>query len=370
MQLPRGVLHRVAIFLVCCTAWLGCVGAASAEPITVEGNRRVDTQTIQSYFTNGVAEGVKSLKETGLFASVTTRQGPGGLVVHVVENNVINRVAFEGNSKIKSEQLQVEVSSKSRGAFDPALAQADVGRIQEIYRRAGRADATASYRTVDLPNGKVDVVFTVDEGSKTGVKAIEFSGNQAYSSRKLRGLMQTTEMNLLSFFKTSDVYDPDKIASDEELIRRFYLRNGYADFRIINTDVKFNPEEKGYNISIAVDEGQQYKVAAVSVDSRLRGVSNDQLSPFLRTEAGDVYNGDDVEKTVDVLTRETGPARLCLRPGPPTRRPQCRRSHRIDPVRDRRRSARLHRAYQHPRQHPHARLRDPPRVRYRRRRSL
>ena len=306
MQLPRGVLHRVAIFLVCCIAWLGCVGAASAESITVEGNRRVDTQTIQSYFTNGVAEGVKALKETGLFASVTTRQGPGGLVVHVVENNVINRVAFEGNSKIKSEQLQVEVSSKSRGAFDPALAQADVGRIQEIYRRAGRADATASYRTVDLPNGKVDVVFTVDEGSKTGVKAIEFSGNQAYSSRKLRGLMQTTEMNLLSFFKTSDVYDPDKIASDEELIRRFYLRNGYADFRIINTDVKFNPEEKGYNISIAVDEGQQYKVAAVSVDSRLRGVSNDQLSRFLRTEAGDVYNGDDVEKTVDVLTRETG----------------------------------------------------------------
>ncbi|MCW6510395.1 outer membrane protein assembly factor BamA [Lichenifustis flavocetrariae] len=279
---------------------------ASAEPITVEGNHRVDTDTIRSYFTSGTAEGVKSLKDTGLFSSVRTRQGPSGLIVTVTENSVINRVAFEGNSKIKSEQLAVEVSSKSRGAFDPAVAQADIGRIQEIYRRAGRADATASYRTVDLPNGKLDLVFTVDEGSKTGVKSIEFTGNQAFSARKLRGLMQTTEMNLISFFKTSDVYDPDKIATDEELIRRFYLRNGYADFRIVNTDVKFNAEEKGYDISIAVEEGQQYKVAAVSVDSRLRGVTSEQLTPFLRTEAGDVYNGDDVEKTVDVLTRETG----------------------------------------------------------------
>ena len=306
MQLPRGVLHRVAVFLVCCTAWLGCAGIAAAAPIVVEGNSRVDTGTIQSYFSNGVAEGVTALKNTGLFSSVTTRQGPNGLVVRVVENTVINRVAFEGNSKVKAEQLAVEVNSKSRGAFDPAVAQADIGRIQEVYRRGGRADATASYRVVDLPNGKVDVVFTVDEGSKTGVKTIEFTGNQAYSSRKLRGLMQTTEMNLLSFFKTSDVYDPDKIASDEELIRRFYLRNGYADFRIINTDVKFDPAEKGYDVNITVDEGQQYKVAAVSVDSRLRGVSNDQLNGFLRTEVGDVYNGDDVEKTVDVLTRETG----------------------------------------------------------------
>ncbi|MDX7952001.1 outer membrane protein assembly factor BamA [Lichenihabitans sp. Uapishka_5] len=306
MQLPRGVLHRVAVFLICCTAWIGSAGFASAEAITVEGNSRVDTATIQSYFTGSTADGVKALKDTGMFSSVTTRQGPGGLVVRVAENTVINRVAFEGNSKVKSEQLTVEVQSKSRGAFDTAVAQADIGRIQEVYRRGGRADATATYRVVDLPNGKVDVVFTVDEGSKTGVKSIEFTGNQAFSSRKLRGLMQTTEMNYISFFKTSDVYDPDKIATDEELIRRFYLRNGYADFRIINTDVKFNPEDKGYNVAIAIEEGQQYKVAAVSVDSRLRGVGNDRLSGFLRTEVGDVYNGDDVEKTVDVLTRETG----------------------------------------------------------------
>ncbi|HEU0164524.1 MAG TPA: outer membrane protein assembly factor BamA, partial [Thermomicrobiales bacterium] len=289
---------------------IGCLSPAFAESITVEGNHRVDAETIRSYFTGTdsahVAEGVKGLKATGLFTSVRAQQGRGGLVVSVTENGIVNRVAFEGNSKVKSEVLQAEVLSKSRSAYDPAVVQADLDRIREVYRRAGRADATVTSRTVDLPNGKFDVVFTVDEGSKTGVKEITFAGNQAFSERKLRGLMQTTEMNLLSFFKTSDVYDPDKIATDEELIRRFDLRNGYADFRIVNTDVKFDAEQKGYLVKITVDEGQPYKVAAVSVDSHLRTVSSDELSPDLRMEVGDVYDGDQVEKTVDAITRDTG----------------------------------------------------------------
>ena len=310
MRLPRGILKRAAILAFSVAAIFGSVQLASADDIAVEGNSRVDSDTIRSYFTGTdaahVAEGVKALKNTGLFKTVRTGGGGGHLVVQVTENNAINRVAFEGNSKIKSEVLQAEVQSKSRGVFDPALVTADVEHIHEVYRRAGRADATVSYRTVDLPNGKIDVVFTVDEGSKTGVKEINFTGNNAYSSRKLRGLMQTTEMNLFSFFKTSDVYDPDKIATDEELIRRYYLRTGYADFRIINTDVKYDPEEKGYIITIAVDEGQPYTVASATVDSRFPDVGSADLLPDVRLEAGDVYDGDQVEKTVEAVTRDMG----------------------------------------------------------------
>lgn len=276
MRLPRGIHETIAILAVCAAALFGSIQVAAAQDITVEGASRIDPNTVRSYFPStdaaGIAKGVKALKDTGLFKSVSTSGGGDRLVVRVVENNAINRVAFEGNSKIKSETLQAEVQSKSRGVFDPAVAQADVEHVRDVYKRAGRADATVTYRTVDLPNGKIDLVFTVDEGSKTGVKEINFTGNQAYSARKLRGLMQTTEMNLFSFFKTSDVYDPDKIAQDEELIRRYYLRNGYADFRIINTDVKYDAEEKGYIVTIAVDEGQPYTVASVTVDSRFPDV--------------------------------------------------------------------------------------------------
>lgn len=307
MRFYRGVLNRAAFLAFCLVALVGSINLAAAQDIDVEGNSRVDSDTIRSYFSGtDVAGGVKALKDTGLFSSVKVTGGPGHLIVRVSENNVINRVAFEGNSKIKTEVLQAQLSSKSRGVLDPTLIQGDLQKLKEVYRRSGRADATVTYRTVDLPNGKLDVVFTIDEGSKTGVNDIEFTGNNAFSSRKLRGLMQTTEMNLLSFFKTSDVYDPDRIAADEELIRRYYLRNGYADFRIVSTDVKYNPEDKGYNINIAIDEGQPYTVASVTVDSRLADVSGADLTPQLRFEAGDVYDGDLVEKTVEALTRELG----------------------------------------------------------------
>src|ERR1700745_2097395 len=111
-----------------------------------------------------------------------------------VENNVINRVVFEGNSKVKSETLPGEIQSKPRGPFTQAMVDADNERNNAVHRRSRRAAATVTARTVDLPNGRVDVVFTIDEGEKTGVKAINFVGNHAFSDAKLRDLMQTTAM--------------------------------------------------------------------------------------------------------------------------------------------------------------------------------
>ena len=215
----RGFLNRLALAVVVAAGLAGSVSVAFAQNVVVHGNRRVDTDTVRSYFTEtDVNKGAEELRKTGLFSSVRARREGGTIVVDVAENNVINRVAFEGNSKVKTESLQAEIQTHSRGPFDPAIVDADVQRILEIYRRSGRAAASVKYRIVDLPNGRIDVVFTIDEGGKTGVKEIRFVGNEVYSSYRLRGLMQTTEMNLLSFFKTSDVYDPDKIAADLELI--------------------------------------------------------------------------------------------------------------------------------------------------------
>ncbi|WP_292528426.1 outer membrane protein assembly factor BamA [Methylocystis sp.] len=216
----------------------------------------------------------------------------------------INRIAFEGNSKVKTDTLQEQVRSRARTPFNPQLAETDVARLMEVYRRSGRAAAKVSYRTVDLPNGRVDLVFTVVEGDKTGVKEIRFIGNEVYSTRRLVGMMETTEMNFLSFLKTSDVYDPDRIAADLELIRRFYLKNGYADFRVISSDVQFDPTGGGYIITITVNEGPQYRVSSVSVESHLPDVDGAALNDLLRLAPGDIYNGDAVEKTVEALTRE------------------------------------------------------------------
>lgn len=285
-------------------------GAAVAENIVVQGNSRIDSETIATYFRGtdqaAVNKGVKDLYATGLFSEVRVHREGGRLVVSVAENAVINQVVFEGNSKVKTEMLTTEVASKSRGPYSQAMVDADIERIKDVYRRAGRAAASVTARTVDLPNGRVDVVFTIDEGEKTGIKQINFVGNEVYSSGKLRDLMQTTEMNFLSFFKTSDVYDPDRIASDLELIRRFYLKNGYADFRVVGSDARFDSEQGGYIITITVEEGPQYRVGAVDIESRLPDIDPTTLRPLLRIEPGQIYNGDMVEKTVDNLTKEIG----------------------------------------------------------------
>ena len=281
---------------------------AYAQSVVVRGSQRVDAETIRNYFSGTdparVNQAVKELYATGLFSSVRTERSGNQIVVYVTENRLINRVAFEGNSKLKSEVIAAELQSKTRGAYNPSTVQADVERILDLYRRGGRSDATVTSRTVDLPNGRIDVVFTINEGGKTGVKAIEFSGNNAFSTSRLRNLMQTTEMNWLSFFKSTDVYDPDKIASDQELIRRFYLKNGYADFRIIGSDVTYDADGKGYRVLITVDEGRQYRVGNINVESSLPDVKLEELRAAVKLSVGDVYNGDLVDKSVEAMTRE------------------------------------------------------------------
>ncbi len=281
---------------------------AYAQTLEIRGTQRVDAETVRSYFSGTdparINQGIKELYATGLFSKVDAQREGNRVIVSVVENQMVNRVAFEGNSKIKSEVLSSEIQTKSRGAYNPDTIKADIERITDLYRRGGRSDATVTSRLVPLENGRVDVVYTVNEGSKTGVKSINFVGNQVYSSGRLLNLMQTTEMNFMSFLKTTDVYDPDKIASDEELIRRFYLKNGYADFRIVGSDAVYDPAQKGYIITITVDEGQQYHVGSVTVESSLSQIPQDDLLRAVKISAGAVYNGDLVEKSTEAITRE------------------------------------------------------------------
>ena len=303
-----GHLHRIAVAATVLLSLMLAVPAAMAAPVEVRGNARVDSETIRSYFAgtspDDINKGVKDLYATGLFSDVKVGRAGGAVSINVTENRAVNRVFFEGASKVKPEQIGADLATKTRGSYSPTLVNADIERIKDLYRRSGRAAAAVTARTVELPNGTVDVVFTIQEGDKTGIKEINFVGNRVFSGGKLRGLMDTTEMNFLSFFKSSDVYDPERIGNDLELIRKFYLKNGYADFRVVGSDARFEPKKNGYVITITVEEGPQYKVASVNVDSHLSAVPSAGLYRYLRVRAGDTYSGDQVEKTVETMTRE------------------------------------------------------------------
>ena len=215
-----------------------------------------------------VERGVEDLKATGIYSNVSARVENGKIVVISLR---ARRSSTGWRSKetdrSRAKQLEVEVQSKPHTPYNEATAQGDVGRIKDAYKKYGRNEADVTKRIVQLPNGRVDLVFTVQEGEKTGIRDIKFVGNHAVSNYRLRTSCRPSTMNWLSWFKSTDVYDPDRLASDLEAIRRYYMKNGYADFQITNTDVAYQTNPPGYVITITVDEGPQYHVSSVGVTS-------------------------------------------------------------------------------------------------------
>ncbi|MGZ8387299.1 MAG: outer membrane protein assembly factor BamA, partial [Rhodoplanes sp.] len=279
----------------------------------MEGNRRVEADTIRSYFRLAPGErldaakidsALKALYATGLFQDVRITPSGGRIVVVVVENSVVNRVAFEGNRKLKDEQLQSEIQSRPRGTFSRAIVQADVQRIVELYQRGGRYDVRVEPKIIELPNGRVDLVFEINEGGKTGVAKIVFVGNRAYSNWRLKDVVKTGETNLLSFLKSNDIFDPDRMEVDRDLLRRFYLKNGFADVRIVSATAEYDPASRGFIITFVIDEGDRYTFGTVDIQTTVSGLDPARLRAKLRTKPGAIYNADAVEKTVEDLTVE------------------------------------------------------------------
>ena len=239
---------------------------SGATQIVVEGNRRVDADTIRQYFKAGpgkhldadqINAGIKALYESGLFQNINVSTQGNRVIVTVVEAQVIDRVAFEGNHRMKDEQLQQEIQSKPRGTLSRPAVQADTERILEIYRRNGRFDITVVPQIIDRPNNRVDLIFKVNEGEKTGIKDIIFVGNHAYTSWRLKDVIKTASSGILSFLQTTDVYDPDRIEADRDLLRRFYLKHGYADVQVVAATGVYDPAKKGFIITFTIEEGPQ-----------------------------------------------------------------------------------------------------------------
>jgi outer membrane protein insertion porin family len=287
--------------------------AQTVDSIEVEGNRRVESSTIRSYFKPGpngkldqghIDDGLKGLIETGLFQDVNINQAGGRVVVRVIENPVIGRVVFEGNKKIKDEQLTSEVQSKPRGTLSRPMVQSDAQRIAEIYRHSGRYDVTVTPEIIEQPNNRVDLIFTVTEGNKTGIQSIEFIGNTTYSAYRLRDVIKTRESNLLSFLGGNDVYDPDRIEADRDLIRRYYLKHGFADVQVVAALSEYDPQKKGFQVTFKIEEGQQYRVGSVNFQSSIPSLDGTALARFSRVHVGSLYNAEALEKSVEEMQIE------------------------------------------------------------------
>jgi len=274
--------------------------------VRVEGIQRIEPQTVRSYlvvapgdpFDGGrLNESLKALFATGLFADVTLRRDGDVLVVRVVENPIINRIAFEGNHRLKDDQLKSEVQLRPRVVFTRTRVQSDVQRIVDLYRRNGRFAATVEPKVVQLDQNRVDLVFEISEGPRTEVSTIGFVGNQEFSESTLRGVVQTKESRWYRFLSSDDSYDPDRLSYDKDLLRRYYLSEGFADFRVVSAVAELSPDKEGFYITFTLDEGARYKFGKINLTSTLKGLDAESLRSEVQTEEGEWYNANDIEAT-------------------------------------------------------------------------
>ncbi|MBX3578029.1 MAG: outer membrane protein assembly factor BamA [Rhizobiaceae bacterium] len=293
---------------------LGFVQAAAAavvSSIDVQGNKRVDDQTIINYvgispgrsFDSGdIDEGVKRLFGTGLFSDVQISQRGSVLVIVVDEYMVVNQVLFQGNKKIKDNQLAQSIQLQPRGTFSNAMLEQDAQTIRDSYSRIGRDDAVVTTQVIELGDNRVNVVFVINEGGRTKIGTVNFVGNNAFSDRRLADVISTKRSTVLSFLFRDDIYDEERLRADEELLRRFYYNRGYADFQVISSFGEMDEATNKYTITFTVEEGERYRFGDVSIENSLEGVDQAALDRLIESRRGDVYSAKDVEDTIIALT--------------------------------------------------------------------
>ncbi len=283
--------------------------------IVVQGNQRIEESTIRSYLT--VAPGdpfrladidrsLKTLFATGLFADAEFARVGDTLVIAVLENPIVNRVAFEGNRRLDNDELDAEVQLRPRVVFTPAKAKADAQRLIELYRQSGRFAATVEPKIVELPQNRVDLVFEIEEGDVTGVGRINFLGNEIFSDSLLRGVIATKESRLYRFFTANDNYDPNRLEFDREQLRQYYRARGYADFTTVSAIAELTPDQSEFYITFIVEEGPLYTFGSIEVETELDRLNSDVLKRLVATREGEVFNGDLIEESIDSLTFAAG----------------------------------------------------------------
>ena len=284
--------------------------AATVSRIDVSGNNRMDAESVRILADVRVGENVtdvrtnkiaKQLQESGYFSTVSVRMDGGVMKIKITEAPIVNMVTVEGNDEVSTDDLKKEIKLKERSPFDQTVIGADVGRMLTIYQRKGFFGTKIEPKKISLDDNRVNVVYEITEGHPTYIRDIDFTGNEKFSGRTLRGEILSREHAWWRFMTQFDVYDEDRIMYDQQMLRQFYLRNGYVDFAVKSARGTFTPDREYYSVVFDVDEGPKYKIGKVKIDNPFDDVPNDELYDVLKVSGGDTYNVDKVEETISAL---------------------------------------------------------------------
>ncbi|WP_019223762.1 outer membrane protein assembly factor BamA [Bartonella rattaustraliani] len=292
---------------------VGVAQASVVHSIEVRGNKFVSAQAVrdnidikagQSVSSSDVDAAVKRLFGLGLFYDVKINQVGNKLIVFVKEYEVVNQVLFQGNKSLKDPDLKRFISLKPNEPFNSAKLSADIKTIHEAYKIVGRHSVAVKVQTINLGKGRVNVVFNIVEGRKTKIRNITFKGNNVFGSSRLRDVILTKPSGIFSLLLGGDVYSEERLAADEEALRRFYYNHGYADFRIVSSKATFDEASNAYKIDFVLDEGARYKIGDIQVESDIDGIDIQSVKNVLKTRTGDVYSAENIEQSVAIINNK------------------------------------------------------------------
>ncbi|WP_026187455.1 outer membrane protein assembly factor BamA [Ensifer sp. BR816] len=291
--------------------------AAVISRVEVRGATRVSPETVRanitivpgkSFSNADIDASVKRLYATGYFSDVSISVSGGTLVVNVSENQLVNQVVFNGNRKIKDDKLQGVVRTQPLGPYSEATVETDIQAIKDAYAAIGRSDVTVTTQVVPIAEGRVNLAFVINEGERTKITQINFVGNEAYSDGRLQSVIATKESGIFSFLTRKDVYNPDKLRADEELLRQFYYNRGYADFNVISSEAALNEATNEYTVTITVEEGPRYDFGSVNVESTVEGINAEELKGLVQSREGSVYKAKDIQDTMSAISKRVASA--------------------------------------------------------------
>ncbi len=278
------------------------------EIIIVRGNVRLDADVIirdskikdfKIKNSKAINSAVKNLFATGYFKDVKISKSGENILINVVENPIINLIAFEGNSEIKDETLEDEVSLKIRNVYSTDRIKDDVLKIQNLYKRLGFFSALVEPKIIKLSGNRINLVYEIFEGSEAKIKKINFVGNKKFSDSALKDVIYSEETRWYKFWGGSDKFDQDRLNYDQDILKKYYFDNGYIDFRILSTSSQLVSSTKDFILNFKIFEGNRYKVSNVRVDSDIRGFEDLNLKKLLEIKKNDWFSSKDVERTMD-----------------------------------------------------------------------
>ncbi|MFC3528360.1 outer membrane protein assembly factor BamA [Paracoccus mangrovi] len=308
-KLGKGALALISALAVAApVGMLPTVAAAYVfNNVRIEGNQRIEPQTILSYLDlprgqdvsgGALNDALQRLQNSGLFETVELVPSAGTLVVRIREFPTINVISFEGNKKLKDENLAEIVKSKSRRVYSPAQAEADAAAISQIYASDGRLAARVDPRIIRRSDNRVDLVFEILEGDVTEIERIGFVGNRAFSDKRLRNVLQTKQAGILRTFIKRDTFAPERLSVDEKLLTDFYRSRGYADFRVQAVAPEVARERDAFYITFNIYEGPRYTFGKVDTVSEVPGVDAAEFNAQNRVKKGGVYNPTEIDTSI------------------------------------------------------------------------